>query len=95
MSESNEKKKRKPQQIHTQKLFGGRKTAEEIYAELAVNRPCGGCGAPGITKLGTLVALKDLQTRAPRVLAAIMATRDPGAAPPIIKTVYGLSLIHI
>jgi len=75
--------------LHRTKLFGGTKTAEEIYQEIAVNRPCGGCGAPGLTKFATLVMLKDLREKAPAVLAAIMSRMEPGAAAPVTKTVYG------
>ena len=75
--------------VNRTKLFGGDKTAEEIYQEIAVNRPCLGCGAPGLTKLATLVMLKDLREKAPGVLAAIMSAREPGAEPPVVKTIYG------
>ncbi len=83
-----EEKKKAPL-IHKTKLFGGTKTAEEVYQEIAVNRPCLACGRPGITKLATLVMLKDLQAKTPWVLRAIMAGREPGAEPPVIKTIYG------
>lgn len=75
--------------IHTQKLFGGVKTAEEIYAEIAVNRPCYVCSLPGITRLATLVSYRDMLKKRPWVIATIMAVREPGAEPPIIRTKHG------
>lgn len=85
-----EAKRKKAQPIiHSTKLFGGRKTAEEIYQEIAVNRKCFGCSSPGLTKLATLVSYNDLVKRAPGVIRAIMSGREPGSAPPVIKTVYG------
>lgn len=88
MSEKNEKKKRAPM-IHTEKLFGGDKTAEEIYQEIAVGKKCFACQTPGITKLATLVSYKDLVEKRPFVIRAIMAGKAPGTQPPIIKTKYG------
>ena len=80
---------KKAKMLHTTKLFGGTKTAEEIYQEIAVNKPCGRCGAPGLTQFATLVMLKDMIVKLPYIYAAIMSRREPGSAPPAVKTIYG------
>jgi len=70
------------------KLFGGKQTAEEVYAQ-AINKPCNGCGGVGITQIATLLSVKDLYLKRPDIIGAMMAASDSGQSLPIIKTIYG------
>lgn len=48
--------------IHSEKLFQGRKTAEQIHRELAwgKNVKCEACGAPPAARIQTFVLLTDM-----------------------------------
>lgn len=83
---------KKPQVLHSKKLFGGHKTALQIHAELAWgNRPCFGCKGPPAARLKTLVTVKDLERYNPRLL--IMLTMRGGGKLETIPTKHGHALM--
>jgi hypothetical protein len=62
------------QNIHRQKLFGGRHTAEEVHQKYAfpLTAKCGGCGARPLTRALVMMEIKEaMKNPAVQALAAI------------------------
>lgn len=90
MSGRNEKARRR-EILHRRQLFGGTKTAEQVFREHLRGR-CTICGGPPAIRLRSIAAVADLRSQAPQYLAAIAASR-PGQPIPTFETVHGPAVI--
>lgn len=86
-----EKPTKKPQVLHSTKLFGGT-SAHQIHAELAWgNRACYFCKSPPAIRIKSLVTVKDLERMNPRLL--VMLTAKYGGQLPTVPTTEGHVLV--
>lgn len=79
------------EKIHRTKLFGGVKTAEEVYAEHGFRQPCTikGCGNRPVIMIRCFMEHTDFVNQAPQMAAAIAATNPDGPFVPTVQMTFG------
>lgn len=83
--------KTKGEKIHRTKLFGGVKTAEEVYSEQGFRQPCAikGCSNRPVIQIRCFMSLHDFVNKAPDMAAAIAATNPDGPFVPTVPMTFG------
>jgi len=75
--------------IHRSKLFGGVRTAQEVYAEMGFRAKCTKCGGPPVIQVKMFMHHDEFVKRAPLLAIQIAATNPGGPGIPCTPTTFG------
>jgi hypothetical protein len=79
---------KKAEVIHRRRLFGGRRTAEEVHRELGLRGRCA-CGGPPAIRIRVFIRHDDFVKLQPELAAMIAASNRDGPFIPTMESKYG------
>jgi len=83
--------------IHRSKLFGGKKSAQEIHREFGMKGRCDLCGGPPVIMVRMMALVSEIKKRSPEYWATVCASaaqngsvdKNGNVRVPTIDTTYG------
>ena len=75
--------------IRRSRLFGGRRTAQEIHAEYGFRGRCLLCSGPPVIRVKMFMTLNEFVSQSPQMAAQIVATNPDGPFIPTTLMTFG------